>query len=241
MEMSFYVGRIGASACMEKLSTISNNLANVNTTGFKPKTISFSELINYNLKDSADTVTDLQAGAGIKVQQTSTSFQTAAITTSTSNLDFAILDDNAFFMVQDPDTKDITYTRNGHFYKGEMQKGTFYLLTEAGKMVLDTKGKPIRLDNRETELSANDLGVVTFANPSRLLSLGDGEYTPSDENVKAELLTNPNVQMSALERSGTDTTKELTRLIECQTAYSYALKMVSVSGEVTDTINKLRG
>lgn len=241
MEMSFYVGRIGASACMEKLSTISNNLANVNTTAFKPKTISFSELINYNLKDSADTVTDLQAGAGIKVQQTSTDFRASAITTTNSALDFVIMDDNAFFMVKDPDTGEITYTRNGHFHEGEMEKGNFYLLTESGKMVLDTKGKPIRLDNRTTELSTTDLAVVTFNNPSRLLSLGSGEYIPQDDNVKAQLMKNPNVQMGALESSGTDTTKELTRLIECQTAYSYALKMVSVSSEVTDTINKLRG
>ena len=49
MNMSFYVGAIGAGSCTEKLSVISNNLANVNNTGFKPKSAVFSELINLSL------------------------------------------------------------------------------------------------------------------------------------------------------------------------------------------------
>ena len=68
MNQSFYVGALGAGTCTEKLSVISNNLANVNTNGFKPKTTVFSQLINYNLNDSEGAVTELQAGAGMKVQ-----------------------------------------------------------------------------------------------------------------------------------------------------------------------------
>ena len=64
MNQSFYVGALGAGNCTEKLSVISNNLANVNTNGFKPKTTVFSQLINYNLNDSEGAVTELQAGAG---------------------------------------------------------------------------------------------------------------------------------------------------------------------------------
>ena len=65
MNQSFYVGALGAGNCTEKLSVISNNLANVNTNGFKPKTTVFSQLINYNLNDSEGAVTELQAGAGM--------------------------------------------------------------------------------------------------------------------------------------------------------------------------------
>ena len=79
MNMSFYVGAIGAGSCTEKLSVISNNLANVNNTGFKPKSAVFSELINYNLNDSPEAVTELQAGAGIRVQRTSTGFDVGGL------------------------------------------------------------------------------------------------------------------------------------------------------------------
>ena len=48
MNMSFYVGALGADASQKKLDVISNNLANINNNGFKPKNAVFSELINYN-------------------------------------------------------------------------------------------------------------------------------------------------------------------------------------------------
>lgn len=80
MNQSFYVGALGAGNCTEKLSVISNNLANVNTNGFKPKTTVFSQLINYNLNDSEGAVTELQAGAGMKVQRTYTGFDTSGLT-----------------------------------------------------------------------------------------------------------------------------------------------------------------
>ena len=80
MNQSFYVGALGAGNCTEKLSVISNNLANVNTNGFKPKTTVFSQLINYNLNDSEGAVTELQAGAGMKVQSTYTGFDTSGLT-----------------------------------------------------------------------------------------------------------------------------------------------------------------
>ena len=49
MNMSFYTGAAGAGQFTKKLSVVSNNLANINNTGFKPKTAAFSELIHYNL------------------------------------------------------------------------------------------------------------------------------------------------------------------------------------------------
>ena len=52
MNMSFYVGALGADASQKKMGVISNNLANINNTAFKPKNAIFSELINYNLNDS---------------------------------------------------------------------------------------------------------------------------------------------------------------------------------------------
>ncbi|MBF1041866.1 MAG: flagellar basal body rod protein, partial [Lachnospiraceae bacterium] len=74
MNMSFYVGALGADASQKKMGVISNNLANINNTAFKPKNAIFSDLINYNLNDSPEAKTDLQAEAGTAVVRTNTEY-----------------------------------------------------------------------------------------------------------------------------------------------------------------------
>ena len=136
MNMSFYTGAAGAGQFTKKLSVVSNNLANINNTGFKPKTAAFSELIHYNLNDSENAQTELQTGAGTRGERTWTDFGVAGATQTGQEYDYAIMEPNAFFMLQDPATGEITYTRNGHFHRGEREDG-FYLTTEDGKLVLD--------------------------------------------------------------------------------------------------------
>lgn len=264
MNMSFYIGAMGADNCTEKLSVISNNLANVNTAGFKPKAATFSELINYNLNDSPEAVTELQAGAGMKVQGTSTSFGVAGYSQTGSELDYAIAQPNAFFMVRDPGSNEIVFTRNGRFHSGEWEEG-YYLMTESNKLVLDQNQEPIEVDvldidkireemengyENEDEDEEDDedededkpkVSLYTFANPSRLISVGDNEFTVGDTGMEATLVEHPSLVQGSLERSSTDFAKELTRLIECQRAFSYAARMVTTSDEIEGTINSLRG
>ena len=97
MYQSFYTGALGAGSYLAKLSVVSNNLANINNYGFKAKNVAFSDLLNYNLNDSEDAVTELMAGNGMRVQRTYTDFGTSAITQTNRELDFAIMQDNAFF------------------------------------------------------------------------------------------------------------------------------------------------
>lgn len=262
MNQSFYVGALGASNSTEKLSVISNNLANVNTNGFNPKTAVFSELVNYNLNDSPGAVTELQAGAGMKVQRTYTSFDASALTQTGNLFDYAITESNAFFMVQDPVSGAITYTRNGHFERGEREDG-FYLVTESGKLVLDQNQEPLKAEvpdvdkiqgetsedyepeeDEDEDVDEEDrprLSLYTFANPSRMVSVGNGEYVPGDADAEPILLANPSVVRGALEASGTDFAKEMVRMIESQRAFTYALRMVTTSDEIEGTINTLRG
>lgn len=239
MNMSFYVGAIGAGSCLDKLSVIGNNLANVNTNGYKPKTTVFSDLLNYNLKDGRDEVTELQAGAGVRTERTYTSFGTTALTQTGGAYDYMIMDSNAFFMVQNPETGALSYTRCGHFHQAEIDGG-FYLATDSGKLVLDRNGQPIRLDGEDADEDRPDIGVYTFNHPSRLLSTEGLEYVPRDAGEEPILVENPTLISGALEASGTDMALELSRVIECQRAYSYALRMVTTSDEVETTINNLR-
>lgn len=238
MDMSFYTAALGAKYSTEKLSVVSNNLANINTNGFKPKTAVFSELINYNLADTEDAVTDLQAGAGMKLERTNTDFSVASVARTDGKYDFALQNANTFFAVQDAATGQVTYTRDGAFHKGEYN-GSFYLAAENGKLVLGENGQPIRLDENE-DAQLQTLGVFTFQNPSRLLSIGDNEYKTT-EGMTAIVAQDADVLQGALEESGTDITKELINMMEAQRAYSYALKMVTTSDEITQTINGLHG
>ena len=262
MYQSFYTGALGAGSCMAKMSVISNNLANINNNGFKPMNSSFSDLLNFNLNDSENAVTELMAGNGMRMQRTYSSFGVEALTSTNSDIDFAILDDNAFFMVRDTVTGAISYTRNGHFYKGEMEDG-FYLMTDAGKVVLDQNGEPLKADtpdierirqsmsgeeyeeedydeDEEEDENAPRLSLYTFSNPSRLMNVGSNEYAPP-EGMEPILVNNPNIVSGMLETSGTSLAKEMVKMIECQRAYSYALKMVMTSDDVESTINSLRG
>ena len=263
MNMSFYVGALGADASQKKMGVISNNLANINNTAFKPKNAIFSDLINYNLNDSPEAKTDLQAEAGTAVVRTNTEYSPAAFHTTGQPNDYAIGNANAFFKLQDPSSGEITYTRNGHFHAGEMPDGKFYLFTESGKHVLDENGKKMLADdtalkaieaagqtggntantNNATEEVKQKIGVYTINYPSRLVNKGDNELAirPGDQNNKDSVIQNPILESGTLESSGTDMEKEMTRLIESQRAFTYALKMVQTSDEVEGTINQLRG
>ena len=263
MNMSFYVGALGADASQKKMGVISNNLANINNTAFKPKNAIFSDLINYNLNDSPEAKTDLQAEAGTAVVRTNTEYSPAAFHTTGQPDDYAIGNANAFFKLQDPSSGEITYTRNGHFHAGEMPDGKFYLFTESGKHVLDENGKKMLADdtalkaieaagqtggntanaNNATEEVKQKIGVYTINYPSRLVNKGDNELAirPGDQNNKDSVIQNPILESGTLESSGTDMAKEMTRLIESQRAFTYALKMVQTSDEVEGTINQLRG
>lgn len=263
MNMSFYVGALGADASQKKMGVISNNLANINNTAFKPKNAIFSDLINYNLNDSPEAKTDLQTEAGTTVVRTNTEYSPAAFHTTGQPNDYAIGNANAFFKLQDPSSGEITYTRNGHFHAGEMPDGKFYLFTESGKHVLDENGKKMLADdtalkaiesagqtggntanaNNATEEVKQKIGVYTINYPSRLVNKGDNELAirPGDQNNKDSVIQNPILESGTLESSGTDMAKEMTRLIESQRAFTYALKMVQTSDEVEGTINQLRG
>ena len=195
--------------------------------------------------------------------RTNTEYSPAAFHTTGQPNDYAIGNANAFFKLQDPSSGEITYTRNGHFHAGEMPDGKFYLFTESGKHVLDENGKKMLADdtalkaieaagqtggntanaNNATEEVKQKIGVYTINYPSRLVNKGDNELAirPGDQNNKDSVIQNPILESGTLESSGTDMAKEMTRLIESQRAFTYALKMVQTSDEVEGTINQLRG
>lgn len=76
MDRSFYTGAVGAIAHQERLNIIANNIANVNTNGYKRKPATFSECIYSNLNAIAQEPTDYIAGAGVHVEKNRCGFYT---------------------------------------------------------------------------------------------------------------------------------------------------------------------
>ena len=242
MYTSFYTAARGAMEEQRKLDVVANNLANVNNYGYKAKTPVFSDLMYYNLNNYRGDDTPLKAGVGIAVEKTNTNFDPSAPMTTDGEFDYTIMDDG-FFMLMSPVTGEITYSRNGHFSMS--QRGNlFYLVNDNGNLVLDQNQNPILVGNatgsdNERELSG-EIGVYGFDILDGMISNGMNEYVPVQKNGDPYLIRGARLVDHTLEMSGVDTAEEISRMIETQRAYSYALKMVQTSDEVMTTINGLR-
>lgn len=248
MDMSFWTAAVGTDAAQNKLNIVSNNLANINNSGYKTKTPVFSELINYNLNGPREEKTDLQAGAGAIVSSAPTNFSTTSVDVTERDMDYALTADNEFFLVQDQETGERTLTRTGHFHAGQRPDGSYVLMTDSNKMVLNTQGQPVVMnmdeytaDEEGVLADGQEIGVYTLPYPSRLLNVGDNEYQVREgDNNPISLVQDPQMIQGALEQSNVNMAREMVNTIEAQRAFSYTLRMVTTSDEIAQTINSLR-
>ncbi len=243
MNSSILTGATGAIAQQKKMDIIANNLAAVNSAGYKPKIACFAELMQYNMHNQEPVTNARQALVGVKVEKDDTNFAPAGLAATESQLDFAIMGDG-FFRLRNPSTQEISYTRYGHFIMSEddSRNNEFFLITDQGRRVLNADGEDIRVtltkDGRY-ELST-DIGVYRFAQKNGMLSVGRNEFVPVAKNGEPYLTTESKAVSGYLEQSGTDTSYEFTKMVEAQRAYSFAIKLITTSDEVIQTVNQLR-
>lgn len=239
MNTSFYTASQGVRTQQDKLGVISNNIANVNTHGYKAKSCVFQELLYYNMRADEGQATNLTAGAGTKIDHTNTTKidnGQAGFGESTGPYDYAISGEG-FFMLQNPVTNEISYTRNGHFSLS-LRGDSFYLVTDANKLVLDENRNPIVVVNGEAR---NKPGMFRFQNTDGMQSTGENELVPVPKNGEPMLDRNSTLAEGFLEMSNVDMATEIANTVEASRAYSYVLKMMQTSDEVEQTINGLRG
>lgn len=242
MNQSFYTAAVGAAQQMERINVQANNIANVNTYGFKGEKPSFASLMNTTLIGIDEE--ELPIGVGAKMQQATTDFSSGAVYTTNRNMDYAINGDG-FFALLDPSTGEVTYTRDGSFteslYTQQGEDGTVetvtYLSDGDGRFVLSTLGQVIQIEDHEL---TQEIGVFDFMNTDGMLHMGDNRFAPVEKNGDVRMGTGTLIQ-GALEGSNVDLANELSKLIESQRSYSYALRMVQTSDEIESTVNSLRG
>jgi flagellar basal body rod protein FlgG len=256
MDQSFYIGALGALGQQSKMNVVSNNLANVSTVGFKAQYAAFSDLIHAGMRNTQG-VNEAQSGSGTRVDQANTDFSEMGYRSTGLDNDYAIAGEG-FFMLKDPVTGQISYSRDGRFQLSQMED-QFYLVNSSNQRVLNMDqteitypvkpaaypGDEAEAAEEETELEEGEhdpraIGVYTFAIRDSIENQGNNAYAVNAKNGEPILLERAKVVKGALEESGVDFAQEMTRMIEAQRAYSYALKMVQTSDEVESTINSLR-
>lgn len=251
MKTSFYTAAAGAGTLQSKLGVIANNMANVNTDGYKSMNANFSDLL----------YTDMEAGGSgrgrkghsVKIESTQSTFrQPGSLSTTGKDYDFAIEGDG-FFAVYNPDTEQVAYTRNGRFDMSN-EDGTFYLTDTLGRQVLDKDGSPIELFQaddeerpQEQEALRDRIGIYKIPIVNGMVNQGMGSYLATEQN--GEIYAQDDLEDEAaisvihegmLESSNVELPTEMSQLIEAQRAYQMALKMVETSDELEQTENELR-
>lgn len=240
MDLAFYAASSGAIAQKKRLDVVSNNLANVNTTGFKSEDAIFSDLIYNELDPPAQEGIQMTASSGARVDKTNTNFDPGIFSTSDNPYDYAIIGDG-FFGLLNPATQEVTYTRDGTFRLSLQSDGRFFLTSADGKPVLSTDNEPIVVDNDNKE-QFMPIAVFKFRNQNGMTHVGGNEYRPVDKNNEAVMMedSGKRLRQFCTENSNVDIADEFVKMIESQRAYEYAIRMVQTTDEIESTINSLR-
>ena len=247
MNRSFYTGAVGAQQTQSRIDIHGNNIANVNTSGYKAQKAVFSSLLYQNIRNIDDG--DEKTGVGARLLSTTTDFSQGAMQSTGRAQDYMI-DGDGFFALVDLNSGDVTFTRNGAFSMAELMVQTgqmdeqgnpvleskFYLSDGNGRFVLSEMGTLIEMTDH---MQPQAVGVFDYRNYDGILRMEDSRYLPVDKNGGL-LRGNGTVINGALEMSNVDLAEELTKVIETQRIYSMALKMVQTSDEIEQTINNLR-
>lgn len=234
MNLSFYSAAAGANSQQAKMDIIGNNISNSSTFGFKAKKAAFTDLL-YDAAQGLGQNEQMNTGSGMRLEKADTDFTIGSFTETGEPYSYAI-GGPGFFGLYNPETEQITYTRNGAFNLS-WKDDKFYLAAEGGKYVIDSNQNPIEVENEDDKL---DIGVFDFIQKNGMMNSGGNEFTPVGKNGQVYTIKDPVVNKGVLEASNVDLAEEFGNVIESQKAYSYALKMLQTSDEIEGIYNNLR-
>jgi flagellar basal-body rod protein FlgG len=261
---TLYTAATGMDALQTKLDVIANNLANVNTVGFKQDRANFEDLMYVNPvlpgnQDSAGqfTPTGIHIGLGTRVQSVQADFAQGAFEQTNRQLDWAIVGDG-LFQVTDPSGQ-ILYTRagnfsvnaNGNIVMASASDGR--LLEPAITIPQDTVGIVVSPEGLVSVQQAGSpalqqvgqIQLARFINPQGLLKLGENLF---QETVSSgpPLQGNPGsvgiglIRQNALENSNVNPVNQLIDLITSQRAFELNSQVVQTGDQILQLISNLR-
>lgn len=253
MIRGLYIAASGLLTGQTEMENLSNNMANINTPGFKKENVaikSFDKVLleTHNRVDNgklySDKIGELELGVGI--DQTNSVMTQGIIEETGRNLDFAIDGDGSgleFFNVQDFNGN-IKYTRNGRF---KIDAGGF-LLTQEGYKVMGNNGQPIRVNTNDIKLN-NDgsiVGATTSGVKFAISKFNSQDIKKDSETFNCFTGSNPQadnksiVKQSSLEKSNVDPIEVVTKMISIMRKYESNQKIIQQMDETLGkTVNEV--
>ena len=259
MMSALWVSKTGLSAQDTALRTISNNLANVSTVGFKRDRVVFQDLL-YQVQaqpggqSSQDTQlpSGLQLGVGVKVVGTQKIFTTGSVQNTEQMFD-AMIEGRGFFQISMPDGS-VAYTRNGQFTKdqnGQLVNAQGHPLEPAINVPDDAINVTIGEDGIVSAMtlgasSATQIGtiqLVDFVNPTGLQAIGSNLFVETPASGTALQGTAGQnglgkIRQFALEGSNVSVVEELVNMVSTQRAYEMNSRVVSTADQMLQFITQ---
>ncbi len=258
MSQSLWVSKTGLEAQQTRLSVISNNLANVSTTGFKKSRAIFEDLLYQTVRQSGaqssqdtELPSGLSLGTGVRTVATQQLHSQGSIVQTENQFDVAI-QGQGYFQVLMPNGE-LAYTRNGEFQVDS--QGT--LVTSSGYRVQPEITIPpnamnvtiardgvvsVRLPGTPTPSIVGSIQLADFINPTGLQAVGENLFLETASSGAAQI-SNPDQQnvgsllQNALETSNVNVVEELVNMIETQRAYEMNSKAISTADEMMQYVN----
>ncbi|ONI46956.1 hypothetical protein AN643_00140 [Candidatus Epulonipiscioides saccharophilum] len=257
MMRSLWTAATGMTSQQTHMDTITNNIANVNTVGYKQETVNFKTLLYQNMLPTQQEETTnpmvMQMGHGVRVGSISKNFSTGNLMQTNNATDVAI-DGVGFFVVGNEEEQ--SYTRDGSFRATTTQDGVIALVTSDGQYVLSTDDAPILFDENilASQITIDTYGgvgykdattgdtvivdtikVVQFANAGGLESIGGNLYKATEGSgaplaeIDEPALRQSLIRTGYLEGSNVSIATEMVNLIVAQRAYELNSKAISTA------------
>lgn len=247
---ALWVSKTGLSAQDMNLTTISNNLANVSTTGFKKDRAEFQDLLyqvrrqpGANSTQDSNLPSGLLLGTGVRIVGTQKNFNPGSLQTTDQPLDMAI-NGRGFFQILTPDGT-IAYTRDGTFHlnaEGQVVTANGFPLEPAIVVPPETQSFTVGQDGTVSVTVAGDAAVqvigniqtADFINPAGLQAVGNNLFLETAASG-APQVGQPgmnglgSVLQETLENSNVSTVEELVNMITTQRAYEMNSKVISTA------------
>lgn len=252
----------GMDAQQTYIDVTSNNLANVNTTGYKKVRANFQDLI-YQVQQTPGTSTNavnempsgIQIGLGVRTASTQKEFTTGTFKPTGNELDVSIQGDG-FFQLVEPNSGLIHYTRDGAFHSdenGQLVSAEGYLLdpniTVPAEAVSVNVGKDgtvtAQLSAQADPIQIGQIQTVNFVNPGGLIAVGGNRFMQSGSSGPP-LAGIPgqngfgSLQGGFLETSNVKVVEEMINLISAQRAFEFNSKAVQAADGMLRTLSQMR-
>ena len=259
MNSALWVAKTGLDAQQTRMSVVSNNLANVNTTGFKKGRAAFEDLLYQTVRQpGAQTTQQTQAptglmlGTGVRVVATDKQFAQGNLQQTSNTFDLAI-NGRGFFQVLQPDGS-TAYTRDGSFQvnaQGELVTAAGYAIQpgitipqNAQSVTIGNDGTvSVQLPNQAAAQQVGTLTLADFINPAGLQAKGDNLYLETAASGAPQTGTPGlsglgSVQQGSLEASNVNVVEEMVNMIETQRAYEMNSKAIATTDQMLQYVGQ---